>query len=387
MALTQRAERRPEDVRDALERQFYDLVEGGAHRIYVVMDGARYAALPARLNAAGMSFRPLYRQVPGNAETVLGGPWLVDPYLVSRAPQETAADGEDEDLSDEALEAKAAAMAAEMAAHVAVGGETGGGVLPSDIIDDPDRVAERLRQILDVIDDRPGAVFWVTDRSVTAETLSRHLRRINQMLVARKDAPRTVRRPGGVAMAHAYERVIFRHADPNVMIQVVPALEPEQVARLLGPAALLFFAPEPEWGGGLKRIRHPGSAVSPAPGPFRLDIRQVEGIEEARRAANLTRRVDYLRQTCPSETQDVSEDQLREHIRVSEVSGTRLGLVSEGAHCRWAFVMCKTGGRVLHNREALRFIAREGKSPDDQMRAFMSGIAGAMARQTASGAA
>ncbi|MBP1852521.1 hypothetical protein [Rhizobium halophytocola] len=223
MAVTQRTEPRPDDVRAALERQLYDLVEGGAHRIYVAMDGARFTALPARLNAVGMSFRPLYRQVPGNEETVLGGPWLVDPYLVSRAPVETAPDGEDEDFSDEALEAKAAEMAAEMAAHVAAGDETGGGVLPSDIIDDPDRVAERLRQILDVIDDRPGAVFWVTDRSVTAETLSRHLRRINQMLVARKDTPRTVRRPGGVAKAHAYERVIFRHADPNVMMQVVPS--------------------------------------------------------------------------------------------------------------------------------------------------------------------
>ena len=43
MGLTSpRAELRPDDVRAALERQFRELVDGGAHRIYVVMDGGRY---------------------------------------------------------------------------------------------------------------------------------------------------------------------------------------------------------------------------------------------------------------------------------------------------------------------------------------------------------
>ena len=81
--------------------------------------------------------------------------------------------------------------------------------------------------------------------------------------------------------------------------------------------------------------------------------------------------MDYLRDTCGPETASASDKMLAGHIRVSEETGRQLGLVSESAHCRWAFIMCKTNGRVLQSKEAIEYITRRGESPDKRVKQFM----------------
>lgn len=119
-------------------------------------------------------------------------------------------------------------------------------------------------------------VFWVGDRGLSEETIYRHLRGINRIfLPLERDALAGLSgsvsgEAGDISLAAGdaqegasfaldleeargrSEIVVFRHADPNVMMQVLPALSPEQVVRLMGPAEEIYFAPAEAWGGNIK---------------------------------------------------------------------------------------------------------------------------------------
>ncbi|MBB5576143.1 hypothetical protein GGD50_004778 [Rhizobium paranaense] len=120
-------------------------------------------------------------------------------------------------------------------------------------------------------------------------------------------------------------------------------------------------------------------------GPLKLSAGEVKAIEDLRSAAARRRRILYLRETCPTETQGVSTESLEEHLRVSEQTGSKLGLVSEGAHCRWAYLMVATRGQIAQAPEVTTYIKSGGSQPDDQVRLIMKSTAppmGASAKAT-----
>jgi hypothetical protein len=78
---------------------------------------------------------------------------------------------------------------------------------------------------------------------------------------------------------------MFRHADGNVLAEVLPVLDAAQFSRVFGPAkALMFLAPDhPASDGSLiRRAVLPGGAPPAPPGMLRLSMEQMEGIEEIR---------------------------------------------------------------------------------------------------------
>lgn len=163
------------------------------------------------------------------------------------------------------------------------------------------------------------------------------------------------------------ETVIFRHADPNVMMQVFPVLDEAQALRLFGPAEQIFFSPDALWGGGVKRGRLPGADVSSAVvagrGMLQLSPEMIALIEDARMQASRLKVLAYLRDVHPA-TEALGENEMMERVMSYEAAGARLGLASERAHMKWAYLMSITESEC-DGPEAEKFFRETAKHPDD----------------------
>jgi hypothetical protein len=240
-----------------------------------------------------------------------------------------------------------------------------------------------LNSLMELVGQRPAVVFWHCEAG--GEKLYKHLRTINKVLFPKsgnidrgksyEQAPTTIMPDcEDDADASEFGWVVFRHADPNVMAQVLPCLGPANYARLIGVANRIFAVPDLDWSENRICAVRDERFPTPYPGPLRLQVEEVGAMEILRTKSAWKRRILYLRETCPFETAGASEELLTRHLKLCADSGRRLGLQSEGAHCRWAFLVCKTGGRILYSREAFDFICCRGSSADMQVRQLMADI-------------
>ncbi|NTA83652.1 hypothetical protein G6L13_24440 [Agrobacterium tumefaciens] len=368
-------------------------------RIYAVLDGALFGNLTADLSAAGLCHRPLYRSAGSNSAIVLGGPWLVS--LSLSPPASSAPDSlvETAEPSDEELQALAAKLSNDMAKAVANGDESGGGLMPADEIDLPGRVKSRIEALLKLIADRPAVVFWVGDRGLSEETIYRHLRGINRIfLPLERDALAGLSgsvsgEAGDISLAAGdaqegasfaldleeargrSEIVVFRHADPNVMMQVLPALSPEQVVRLMGPAEEIYFAPAEAWGGNIKRAHRPVDVVAQG-GMLRLTPENIEVISASRMLAARRRRVTAFQRSAPHLLQGMDEREALIFMERYETQARIYGLKTERGFFQWTYLMSASNGRFIEApdiRQNLR-----GRNPDarlDEMMRLMANAA------------
>ncbi|MGI2035009.1 hypothetical protein ACRQ1B_21735 [Rhizobium panacihumi] len=365
----------------ALLARLGEIAHDPGRRIFAVMDGARFDNLSALLYRADIAHRPLYRHAGGDYAVVAGGPWFVDfSQSAQRPPVEILAqseEGEKPDLSEEALAAQASRLSERMLASLNAGDASAGGMLMEAQGARPDTIIARLQSVLDIADGRSAIVFWVGDEVLTAETLFRHLRGLNRITIPRgpgsdvfdgsrveivaAGGPDEVGDTPDVRGAQR-ETVIFRHADPDVMMQVFPVLDETQALRLFGPAEQIFFAPDDIWGGGVKRGRRPSAEVFAARGMLHLSPEMIALIEDARMQASRRKVVAYLRDVHPA-TAEYTEREMMERVLSYEASGTRLGLASERAHMKWAYLMSITDGGC-DGPEAESFFGNTPKHPD-----------------------
>lgn len=380
----------------ALLARLREISQQPDRRLFVVMDGARFDNLPVLLRAADVAHRPLYRHAGGDYSIVTGGPWLVDPSRPAVSPLSGMAQGddaepEDADLSEEALEARSARLSEQMMAALASGDSTGGGILAGDVPPEADNVISRLEKILRVSANKAAIVFWLGDETLTEDNLYRHLRGINRIIIPRTAASDELSDSRVELMAAgdgadegplSGEMVIFRHADPNVMVQLFPGLDEGQAARLFGPATEILFAPEQNWGGGVKRGRRPADIPMPS-GHLRLVDDNIDQIRALRLKTMREMRVRYLQKCCADELGDAAPDALADHVLVSEQTGKRLGLVSEAAHCRWAYLMFATRGQIAASPDVARYIRDGGSTPDRQVGLVMKSTVAELRRQRA----
>ncbi|PDT11112.1 MULTISPECIES: hypothetical protein [unclassified Rhizobium] len=252
--------------------------------------------------------------------------------------------------------------------------------------------AQIVDRLIDLVGGRPAVVFWMCGEG--GDVLYRHLRTINMILLpatSQIDRGKSYERnPLSQEIDHDQpsgdERVLFRHADSNVMAQVMPSLSYSNMSRVLGPANQILYSADADWSEKPMSIRRAKDMSLPKAGPLKLNSDEVVRIENWRRRATRRRRVSYLQDTCPVETKGATQEALERHLLVSEETGAKLGLISEGAHCRWAFMMCKTNGRIAQSRDATEFISRKGVSPDEQVKVFMRGVIGALRSRHDTGA-
>ncbi|WFS04195.1 hypothetical protein [Rhizobium tumorigenes] len=395
-----------------------EISEEPGKRIYATVDGAKFGNLPFLLNQTDVGSRPLYRQIAGNHAVVVGGPWFVD---FSRSGQVPASapnagpeepDGDETDISDAALAAHAARLSDQMMAALSAGDPTGGGILPTDDVGGPEVVIARVERLLRFADGKSAVVFWVTDRDVTADAMYRHLRGINQILIPKEDQgyavllpafseraellaagddlrPRLVSSPHpsvpsskpGKTQRMRYERVVLRHADPNVMIQIFQVLSQQQFNQLIGPAKQLLFAPDVVWGGGLKRARRGESTEIGDSGPLILDAQQVSEISVYREVQSREGIAHYLRRVAPEQTENISDDELDYQVRYSEEVGKEFGIRTERGHAQWAFLMVRSKGRVANDPQVRSFLTQPGADPDVQVDRAMRQLVAAAAEQ------
>jgi hypothetical protein len=360
---------------EILLEKVLELAVDPARRLYALLDGARFDDLPGMLTAAGVSHRSLYRNVQ-DAELVRAGPWLVDPYRKpdpginawGGLPPMGSRSTPSEDFV--AADTKAALS------ETLIGGDDASN-LDADIGDvDPKAQVELTAGI---VGDLPAAVFWIGSAELTEARLWHHLRTLNMVLIPRGYGEEDFTPPveqGG----ETHEAVMFRHADGNVLAEVLPVLNAAQFSRVFGPArALLFSAPDHPASDGstLRRASLPDDAPLAAPGLLQLSIEQMEGIEAARLERSRRKVMIYLNEFCPGEAEELSDAELRDLIVQYEASGDAIGLKSERAHMKWAYLMSLSNGELAGRPETRNFFAESPKHPDDRIDDLMDVFDGA----------
>ncbi len=342
-------------------------------RVFAVIDGAFQTDLPARCRAAGLSHRALYRH-DGDPAIVLGGPWIINPYrdgfvmTEDPAPDWAVAAGEG-NLTAEAL-------ASRMQAALEAGDPSGGGMLPVDDANDTRAIIARLDAVLRLAGDCPGLVFWIGTGRLTEDLLYDHLRRLNKMLVPAveggsngrsdlSDAAADTEEIASPALGDRYELVIFRHADANALAQIIPALDPPQLSRLFGPCLQIVHAPDWEWTATPRVLSKPADLPAAPKGPLQLTPATIRRMEALRMAGSRRKVMTYLREVDPDGTRNLTDDVLYRHVLDYEATGDSIGLQSERAHMKWAYLMSITGGEAGNDDLAQRAFRDNGKHPDE----------------------
>jgi hypothetical protein len=318
--------------------------------LFATLDGAQFDDLPGELAGKGLVYRPLYL------------------------------DRGDRDRERAAIQL------------VPLGGQA----------NSPERNAA-LAQLSDLVGDRPAAVFWQCPAG--EEALYKHLRTINMVLIPKgtdvddgedvDDAPEAGAVadivPAGTTPALAaggtpfppasntdggdepqpenseYELVLFRHADANVMAQVLPALDKAQFARLFGPATCIAFAPDEQWASnaGVLVAPRPEGLPPSAPGPLRLGEDVMDRIGDNRLAASRRNIEAYLRETAPEYTEKLSDLELKQLVFNAELTGEEIGFQTEYGHGLWAFLTLITDGTLLFNKDIRTHFATSDRLADE----------------------
>ncbi|MBO0664505.1 hypothetical protein LQ948_18225 [Jiella sp. MQZ9-1] len=403
------------DFADAFARMIGEarrMIEDPAVRLRLVIDGAGFADAAALIEEAGLFFRPLYRGT--DRALIAAGPYLVDPYrdrltpltadtaAADEAPSTatdaaTAGAADEADLSDAALQAQAAALAACMKQALEAGDPTGGGALP-DNAPEPEAPSDaegaaaffadasaRLDRLAAEIGPTPYLVIWQGGPELTDAALFRHLRTLNKVRIP-SDATDV---GSGDAATGGGEAVLFRHGDGNVLAQVVPALTPAHLSRLFGPATALFFA-APNYpshsGRPLHRARRRADLPPAPPGMLTLTGAEIDAIE-ARRVRAIKRRIfAYLREVAPDQINGREPAAVEKDVSCWTDEAIRYGVTSEASLCRWNYLQLISAGRVGQRPKVQAFMASPARAaaPNERVEQLMAAaIADLEAREAA----
>jgi Domain of unknown function (DUF4123) len=217
---------------------------------------------------------------------------------------------------------------------------------------------------------QPCAVFWSCPEGEMA--LWRHLRTINEAMIPVESETLE----GAPPENPVFERVMFRHWDPNVLASVMPLLDAAQFARMFGPAShIVINGPDT---GGLKRIPRPQNLPSPPHGPLLLSPEQMEGLKAAMVHSSRLRIARYLKGNVPAHFSGVDDAFLWGTALASETAADGLGIETERGRARWAYIMMLSDGRAADVKEVRGFIQNGPESPDAQVSALMKHTAAAL---------
>jgi hypothetical protein len=225
-----------------------------------------------------------------------------------------------------------------------------------------------LEAVIRLIGDAPAAIFWIGDAGLTEAALWQHLRTLNMVLIPREYDNQKAPRP--VEGEETHDAVMFRHGDGNVLAEVLPVLDAAQFSRVFGPArALMFLAPDhpASDGSAIRRAVLPGDTPPAPPGMLTLSMEQMAGIEEARLDRSRRKVMSYLRKVDEQATSEMSDAELSNLIIQYERSGNAIGLSSERAHMKWAYLMSVSGGDIAKGQETREFFVASSKHPDDRI--------------------
>lgn len=211
---------------------------------------------------------------------------------------------------------------------------------------------------------QPCAVFWSCPDGEVA--LWRHLRSINEVLYQRAAIN------GAESASAAFQRMMFRHWDPNVLAQVLPALDQAQFARFFGPGLEIAFVPSMEWGGGIKRARNV-EGVEPSAGLLRISGDIAETVVASRFRRSAFRISAYLRRNAPDQTASISDEALAARTQEWMREGRGFDIRNEAGLGRWCYLQLLTGGQMGKMPEVREVMSGRhgGESGDDRVEVLM----------------
>lgn len=236
-----------------------------------------------------------------------------------------------------------------------------------------------IERLLNLVKGKHACVFW--ECNAGGERLYRHLRTINMVLFPNQadvdpgkdyeaDPRPAAQRPA--PKVGELRRVLLRHADSNVMAQVVPTLYEQQYLRLLGPANGIIFLPDEEWGPGVMRASRQDGAPPPPRGMLTFDMSNIEEIQNRRHEAVIRKRMIYLRKVAKDYTATTSDEDLRALVLRQEAEAHELGLELESSHKLWAFMMILSGEKAGQAPEVRAFVKSGPGTPDQNFEALFN---------------
>ena len=236
--------------------------------------------------------------------------------------------------------------------------------------------SSKIEPLLSFVNDRPAVVWWHSN--VGEETIWRHLRTLNQARIPRPPPAEGTDPQSMEPASPQTETVLFRHWDPRVLGATVPLLTASQTSRLLGPAEEVCFLDSRIAGGlGIGSITRPHSSPDPERGMLSLTGAQMERLDAEMLVRSRRRVAGYLRDVAPELTARLSDDGMNRRVEYAELSGQALGLVSERAQMKWAYLMLITKGEAEGDPTISAFIRGDGRHADRQVDEVMRQLIGA----------
>jgi hypothetical protein len=219
--------------------------------------------------------------------------------------------------------------------------------------------AAHVHELVSLAGDLPALVFWSWPGDLAS--LRHHMRTLNLV-----EIPNERRLE---AIDPAYEAVLFRYWDPNVLAAFLPAFTDGQLARFFGDAAALVFD-APDHGGLLVAAKPP--AVSAVRGMLRFDPEQVAALSAQRIGASQRRIGTYLRDMAPEHSRSLDAPALAGLVAVCAQEAATFGLTGERDIAMWSYLQLVSGG-ALYQEPAVRqmfALADPQVPPSDRLKAL-----------------
>ena len=254
-----------------------------------------------------------------------------------------------------------------------------------------------IGRVSKIVGDKSSAVLWVwpDEGSETQSNLLRHLRGINMVEIPNvlsgfdqisvglgrvtahgETTSQQSQNDAKAGSSHPHELVLFRHADPNVLAMLLPLLDRGQVSRLFGRASCVVIdSPE---NGGLRKFVRPIDLPEMPKGWLRIRPDQYRELTNMMRHAARIRTMEFLVENGLPETDRVDWSDLYAQVRESELSGERLGLVSEASLMKWAYLNNITEGRVSRDPSIAGFFRETSLLPENRLDELMQHFENAM---------
>ncbi|MFC2253948.1 DUF4123 domain-containing protein [Labrys portucalensis] len=221
---------------------------------------------------------------------------------------------------------------------------------------------EALGHVVGLAITQPCAVFWSCPDGDMA--LWHHLRTINEILIPAEAAAGKVIT---AKLSGNFKRVLFRHWDPNVLAQTLPAFDLMQFQRLLGPASEALFLPRGEWGNRIIRASRSSSAEPSPRGALRLGHETIKAIEEKRNDALVRRRMIYLREVAPDQTLGMNNSDLYSFVREEENKIKKFGVTNQENIALWTFMQITSQSDLSKDPNIIEYMkAKSIKDTPDQ---------------------
>lgn len=229
-----------------------------------------------------------------------------------------------------------------------------------------------LDRIIDLTSNKLSSlVFWKCDKG--EDVLYKHLRGINMVDIPLQNNDRT--------LSNKFEHVVLRHADANVMAQVMPALSHTELMHCIGPADYVLFKPDNIWHTKLIHAQRDSNWSEAENTVLRISIPSYQKVISNREQGIINKIEKHL--TNVIWEQNTSTTTLHNIAVNSFIEAKQNGIKTEGGFYRWSFFYYISNGEYFKYAQAKAFLTDKsiGSTVDERVKFLMKHIIKALKEQ------